>query len=154
MLFTGEFEHAVDAKQRVAIPAEMRGALGESALFVVIGPNGALWLWPEKTFAEIASEIEPSLLPEEDILVFEELLYSQAARLELDSAGRVRIPERLLGVAEIDSSTVVLGMRDHIELRNPEKWAERKARVLMADQASIMMRARQARDARMRRGRD
>ena len=58
MLFLGEFEHALDAKQRLAVPSELRACMpsdGEDAVFVAApGPNGFLWLWPEDTFAELA----------------------------------------------------------------------------------------------------
>lgn len=154
MLFTGEYEHAIDAKQRLAIPAEVRAQLEraeqELVLYAVPGPNGAIWLWPDRTFQEIALEVDSSLLPEEDTMVFEELLFSQAARLEIDSAGRVRVPERLLRMAGIEGTATVLGVKDHLELREPKAWADRKTRVLLAEQGAIMMRARQARLARRR----
>ena len=46
---------------------------------------------------------EASLLPDEDMLEFEELLYSQSTWVELDSVGRIRIPERLLNLAQLES---------------------------------------------------
>ncbi len=157
MLFTGEYEHAVDTKGRMAVPSDVRSQLEASShskvFFIVMGPNEALWVWPEQTFMEIAGEAESTLLPEEDEMVYEELLFSQAARIELDSAGRLRIPERLLSLVDIDGTAVILGVKDHLELREPAGWAERK-RQRLADQAQIFMRARQARAARMRRESD
>ena len=155
MLFTGEYEHAIDAKGRLAVPSDIRSRLDPekdgSAFYAVMGPNGALWLWPERTFEEIAGEVDSTLLPEEDTMVYEELLFSQAARIDLDSAGRIRVPERLLSLVGIDSAVIILGVKDHLELREPGDWAERRQQRLLADQAQIFMRARQARAARMRR---
>ena len=65
MLFLGEFEHALDAKQRLAVPSELRACMpheGEDAVFVAApGPNGFLWLWPEATFAELAKSLRSVL---------------------------------------------------------------------------------------------
>jgi MraZ protein len=146
-LFTGEYEHTIDVKQRLAIPAEIRSRLdpqvhGE-AFYVVPGPNGALWLWPERTFEQMAGAMEQSLLPAEEMMEFEELLFSQAARLELDKAGRVRLPERLLQVAGITQTVVVLGVKDHLELRDGQVWQARRQEKL-SKQGEIMIRARRA----------
>ncbi len=147
MLFTGEYEHTIDAKQRMAIPAEIRAALDPvihgDAFYAAPGANGALWLWPEQTFEEMAGAMEGSLLPDEEMMEFEELLFSQAARMEIDKAGRVRLPERLLQLAQISHSVVVLGVKDHLELRDPSDWETRRVEKL-ATQGEIMLRARRA----------
>ncbi len=154
MLFTGEYEHTIDAKQRMAIPAEIRGRLdpkvhGE-AFYAALGSNGALWLWPERVFEQMAGAMDQSLLPAEEMMEFEELLFSQAARMDLDKSGRVRLPERLLQLAGITQSVVVLGVKDHLELRDPQEWADRR-RDRLAKQGEIMLRARRALAERQRR---
>jgi MraZ protein len=147
VLFTGEYEHTIDAKHRVAIPSDIRSRLtpehhGE-AFYLAPGPDASLWLWPERTFESLAAASEQSLLPDEDLMEFEELLYSQSSRVELDSAGRIRIPERLMKLAGLESSIVILGVKDHLELRDPTAWARRRDEKL-AKQAEIVMRARRA----------
>lgn len=147
MLFTGEYEHTIDAKQRLAIPAEVRARLSDTAFYVVPGPNGALWLWPETTFEAMAGAMEQSLVPAEELMEFEELFFSQSARLELDKNGRVRLPERLLKDAGLEQRVMLLGIRDHFELRSPEDWAARRQEKL-AKQTDIMIGARRALAAR------
>jgi MraZ protein len=146
-VFTGEYEYTIDAKQRLAIPADVRSQLDEErhgrAFYAVPGPNGALWLWPEVTFEQMSGAAEQSLLPAEEMMEFEELLYSQAARVSLDKAGRVRVPERLLQSAGIGQRVVILGVKDHLELRDPGAWAARR-RDKLAKQGEIMLRARRA----------
>ncbi len=147
MLFTGEYEHTIDAKSRLAIPAEIRAGLEAAkhgtAFYVAPGTADTLWLWPERLFEQMASASEASLLPDEDLLEFEELLYSQASRVELDKSGRLRIPERLLRQASLGGSVVLLGVKDHLEIRDPERWA-RQRNDKLAKQSEIMMRARRA----------
>lgn len=153
MIFTGEYEHTIDTKQRIAVPSVIRSRLEEAghtnALYLVPGANGALWLWPEKTFEQMANAMQQSLLPTEEMMEFEELLFSQAARLEIDKAGRIRLPERMLSEAKLGQTIVILGVRDHLELRDPEAWKQRREHKL-ATQAEIMIKARRALEEQQR----
>lgn len=147
MLFTGDYEHTIDAQQRLSIPSDIRAAMDPEvhgkAFFAVPGPNGQLWLWPERTFERLASSLGQSLVPGEEEMEFEEILFSQATRLELDKVGRVRMPERLLSWAGLGQSVVILGIRDHLELRDPKTWfAERDAKLNKVGE--IMLRTRRA----------
>lgn len=155
MLLLGEHEFTIDAKQRLAIPAEIRAALkpevhGEG-LIVAPGSNGTLWLWPEKTFEQMASAQERSFLEDEDTMEFEREMFSQSARLELDSAGRVRLPERLLKQYGLAGNVVILGVRDHLELVDPVNWAAHRA-AQQSRQPEIWRRARQALREHQQRG--
>ena len=159
MLFTGEFAHTIDAKQRLAIPAEIRTALAAAAgpvdpssegesdaavvLYAVLGPNGALWIWPEATFLDMVNLMDQSLVPTDEQMSFDELFFPHASRLQLDAAGRARLPERLTTQAGLGSTVVILGVRDHLELRDQDAWEERRA-AMLARQGEIMLQARRA----------
>lgn len=147
MLFTGEYEHTIDDKQRLAIPSEIRAVfspeLHGEAFYVTVGPNNVLWLLPEKRFMQIADQLGRSPMQNEELLEYEVFLFSQARRLELDKAGRVRLPERLLGMAGLDGKTVILGVKDHLELRDPDAWAQERE-TQFAQHAELVLRARQA----------
>ena len=147
MLFTGEYEHTIDAKQRLAIPSDLRGRIDPelhgTGFYIAPGQQGALWLWPEKTFEQMAEATELTPIPNEDLLEYEQLLYSQASRVELDRTGRIRIPERMLRIAELQNTVVVLGVKDHLEIRDPDVWATLREEKF-AKQSEIMLRARRA----------
>ncbi len=127
MLFTGETERSIDEKQRISIPTEMRQAfasnLGTSIVYASPGPNASIWLWPEATFQTRANTIEQSLLQDEDEMDFEQVLFSQSCRLEIDKQGRIRLPETLLSLAGITRQAVILGVRDHLEVVDAQAWA-------------------------------
>jgi len=146
VLFTGEYEYTIDAKQRLAIPAEIRSRLNPDrdglAFYVTAGPNDALWLWPERTFERMAGAIEASLLPAEEMMEFDEITFPSARRLELDKTGRIRLPRPMLEAAGIQSKVVILGVRDHLELRDPAQWEQRRLEK-QADRTTIFHRARQ-----------
>jgi len=130
-MFLGEHEHSLDAKQRLAIPSEFRDAWrterhGES-LIAAPGQNGWLWLWPEKKFEEHADRIESGLVTAEEVAWSNRRLFSRAARVPFDSAGRIRIPDRLLAEYGLTGTVVILGVRDHLELVTPEQRAKELA---------------------------
>ena len=78
-----------------------------------------------------------------ELMEFEELLFSQAKRLEMDKAGRIRLPESKIAEAGLGQTVMILGVRDHLELRDPEVWKQQRQQKL-AKQAEIMLRARNA----------
>ncbi len=131
MYFTGKSELSIDEKRRLAIPAKIRGGLdpktqGE-AFYAVRGPNEAIWLWPERTFERMAGAIDPSFAPAPELQKFDELTFPEAEKLDLDSAGRVRLPEEMVARAGLTSPVLLLGMRDHLEIWDPERWAARSS---------------------------
>jgi MraZ protein len=147
VLFTGEYEHTIDAKQRLAIPAEIRDQLdpeqhGE-AMYLAPGGNGHLWLWPERTFERMTGAMEASLLQDEQIMEFEEFIFPQSRRLDIDKAGRIRIPEQMLTEFGLSQTVVILGMKDHLELRDPAQWREQRQQSL-SRRSEILRRAREA----------
>ncbi len=147
MLLLGKFDHTIDPKGRLAIPAEVRSVLDPAthgeALIAAPGANETLWLWPERTFERFAEALGGSLLGDEDLLAFERHLFSQASRCTLDAAGRVRIPDRLLRGFGIESAVVIAGVRDHLELMTPARW-ETEQSSLQATHADVWRRARAA----------
>ena len=146
MLFTGEIDRSINDKLRVSIPSEMRSGFangpGPSIVYASPGPNTAIWLWPETTFEAMANSFEQSLLPDEDVMDFEQVLFSQSRRIEIDKVGRIRLPEALLSLAKITDHIVILGVRDHLELRDANTWAELREQKL-SKLRDTMIRARQ-----------
>lgn len=154
MFFTGANEHSIDAKHRLAIPAAVRNQLsstdGPAVLYINIGPNGALWLWPERTFERMAGDVEPSMTPNPDLHAFDEVNFPLTHRAELDSAGRITIPEAMLADAGLGTKVIVLGMRHHVEVRDPEQWQQRLGvqtprRQEISERAGAVMKSEQRR---------
>ena len=150
MLFLGEYEHTLDQKQRLAIPSELREVMDDKVhgegFIAAPGSNGSLWLWPEKTFAQLAQSMGGSLVGDPQVQDFERMVFSQSARVPLDSAGRVRIPERLLQRFGLTGSIMILGVRDHLELTDPASWKREQERLQPVTE-DIWRRARMAMQA-------
>ena len=156
MVFTGTFEHTIDAKNRLAIPSEIRALLepvhacadgtSEPAssvfLYVTLSEGQALSLYPEAAFAQRARELDNSELDPAEILEYERLMYSLARRVEMDKQGRVRLPEDLLKMTKLGTDVVLLGVKDHLEIRDRQTWLEHVQQVL-AKQPGLLVNPRQ-----------
>ena len=142
MLFTGETERSIDEKLRISLPSEMREGFASGVVYASPGPNDTIWLSPEHTFEKKANSLEQSLLPDEDAMEFEQILFSQSRRIEIDKAGRIRLPDTLLSLAGISDQAYVLGVGDHLEVLNHENWNAKRTENL-AKLREIMKRARQ-----------
>lgn len=152
MVFTGTYEHTIDAKNRVAIPADIRAQLQrESAaaedevisLYVTLGEDAVLSLYTEQAFEKRAAELDASELDADELLAYERLLFSLARRVELDKQGRVRLPENLLARTELGTDIVILGVKDHLELRNRIQWLEH-VETMLRNRPGLLMNPRRA----------
>jgi division/cell wall cluster transcriptional repressor MraZ len=120
----------------------MREGFASGVVYASPGPNDTIWLSPEHTFEKKANSLEQSLLPDEDAMEFEQILFSQSRRIEIDKAGRIRLPEALLSLAGIAQQAYVIGVGDHLEVLNHENWNAKRTENL-AKLREIMKRARQ-----------
>jgi MraZ protein len=125
-MFLGEFEHSLDAKRRLAIPAEIRDSWsvadhGEN-LVAVPGANGHLWIWPSKSFDSVMKVFPREFLRDPNLVRFETQVLSKTAKLQFDSAGRVRIPDQLLEAYGLRDKVTILGIYDHLELVDSAQW--------------------------------
>ncbi len=154
MLFLGEYEHSLDAKQRLAIPSELRQVLNPAtigAAFVAVPGPDSLVLWPDLTFEKLASNMGGSLVGDETLRKFERLLFAQASSAPLDTAGRIRIPDRLLARFGLSGSVMILGVRDHLELVNATAWKSKESERAAASE-DLWRRANQILDSRSGQG--
>jgi MraZ protein len=129
LLFTGVYEHAIDAKNRLAVPADVREMLAKAHpdqknifLYVTPGEQHSLFVYTEAGFEKRATALEQSELDLEELLERERLMFALARRVEIDSQGRIRLPEQLLKMANVGSEVVIIGNNDHLEIRNREAW--------------------------------
>lgn len=129
-MFLGEFEHSIDDKGRITIPAKFRGRLAVG-LVVTKGIDRCLLLYPMDVWAVLAQRI--SALPQTDPKAreFRRQMFGGASDSIPDRQGRVNMPSYLREYANIDSNAVIIGLYDHCEIWNPEHWRERQQQSLM-----------------------
>ncbi len=126
MLFTGSYRRSLDEKLRLAIPKQLRDALGgsegTSELFITPGTDRSLAIYTEKVLEELGQRLAQSSPAAKDTRAFSRLFYAQAQSADIDGQGRLRVPVELAKLAGLTGEVVVLGVRDHIELWEAAAW--------------------------------
>jgi MraZ protein len=124
-MLLGEFEHTIDDKGRITVPAKFRGRLA-AGLVVTKGIDSCLWLYPIDVWAELAEEIKDLPLTNSGAREFRRQVFGSAYDSVPDKQGRVIVPSTLRQYANIDKQAVVIGLYDHCEIWSPDQWRERQ----------------------------
>lgn len=127
MALTGTYERTVDDKLRLAIPKPMRDCFvaanaEDLCLYLVPGNEGCLSLYSTEAFEQFAMRMASLSTGRVGVRNFLRLYYSQAERVDVDKQSRIRIPERLAKMAKLKHNVVVIGVHDHVELWDKERW--------------------------------
>lgn len=126
VIFTGEFFHAFDTKNRLTIPSKMRETVNTSVegfgFYVVPGFDGVLSLYTPRTYTELAGESSPRFFAVRDVRNWRRLQFGLTVHAEVDQLGRILIPARTLERAKIGRSVTIVGVQDHIEIWNRQCW--------------------------------
>ncbi|MEX2010304.1 MAG: division/cell wall cluster transcriptional repressor MraZ, partial [Parcubacteria group bacterium] len=112
--------HTVDEKNRISLPSKFRKELGKLVV-VTRGLDNCLFVYPHKTWLAISKETASRGHLERDTR-YTRFLFSGAAESDIDSAGRILLPEFLRGFAGLKSQVVLTGVHDRIELWDPKEW--------------------------------
>jgi MraZ protein len=125
MLLTGTYPRTLDDKKRLALAKRLREQLGEPETLVVTpGTDGCLWLFTPDALEHMAAKLDQAPATGADARVFGRLYFSQAESVDVDGNGRILIPERLVTLAGLRHEVVLLGVRDHLELWDAERWQQ------------------------------
>ncbi len=115
----GEYQHTLDAKGRLFIPAKLREQLGDS--FVVTkGLDDCLFVYPQEAWEELEQKIRQ--LPMSKSRSLQRFFLSSAADVTVDRQGRIVIPPVLRGYAKLERDVVVIGVGERAELWDARRW--------------------------------
>ena len=133
-VFVGTYRHAVDEKNRVAVPAKWRAAAsGASEFYVLPSPKNCLVVKSSETIGKMldkADEIGFGDVKRRDAL---RTIASRAHGSLVDSQGRINLPDNLLRLAEITGEVVLVGNFNEFEIWSPKRWeAEENSQNLIA----------------------
>ncbi|HEY8466328.1 MAG TPA: division/cell wall cluster transcriptional repressor MraZ [Solirubrobacterales bacterium] len=129
MAFRGQHEHTLDSKDRLTIPSRLRAQLADGAVLLA-GLDPCVEIWPRDGFAKFTERFLAGLNPlSSKARMLRRRFHANAQDEELDSAGRVRIAKHLIEHAGLEGACVVVGVEDHLEVWNPERWAQHAAEI-------------------------
>ncbi|MDQ5902237.1 MAG: transcriptional regulator MraZ [Patescibacteria group bacterium] len=124
-MFIGEYSHSVDPKKRLALPSKFRGELGNRVV-VTRGLDRCLFVYPMKVWEEIASKLGNLPVGESGTRSFIRLMLSGAVDTELDSQGRVLLPEYLKNDAGLKKEVTIVGIYNRLEIWDEDAWKKYK----------------------------
>lgn len=124
-MFIGEFTHTLDSKGRTAIPSKFRPQLAEGAV-ITRGLDGCLFVYPRAQWEQIAKKFASLPLSQSKTRAFSRLMLAGAMDVDLDSQGRVLIPEYLRKYAGISDKVVIAGLYNRLEIWDKDTWSKYK----------------------------
>lgn len=122
-MFMGEYQHSVDGKGRLIIPAKLREGLGER--FVATkGLENALFLFPLDEWERFGEKLRALPMASGAARAFTRLFFSGATDCEVDPQGRILLPANLREFASIEKDVVIVGVQSRVEIWSKERWEE------------------------------
>ena len=115
---TGQYQHTIDAKGRLFIPAKLREELGET-FYVTMGTDRCLSVYSDASWARFTEKFDS--LPYSKTKAMRPL-FANAAKCEPDSQGRILIPQKLRAYADLQKDVVVIGVSNRAEIWNAAAW--------------------------------
>ncbi|WP_127579627.1 division/cell wall cluster transcriptional repressor MraZ [Paenibacillus koleovorans] len=120
-MFMGEYQHTIDEKGRMIIPAKFRDALG-SEFVVTRGLDNCLFVYPKEEWAVLEQKLKSLPLMKSDARAFTRFFFSGATECELDKQSRVNLPNTLVEYAKLTKDCVVIGVSNRVEIWSKEVW--------------------------------
>jgi transcriptional regulator MraZ len=120
-MFLGQFQHNLDEKGRLMIPARYRELLAAGA-FITQGFDKCLMVMTDAYFAQVYDRINAMNLADPTARLLRRLILSNAYPVEVDKIGRILLPGNLRQVIALNGEAIVAGQGDYFEVWNPADW--------------------------------
>lgn len=122
-MLMGEYNHTLDAKGRLIIPAKLRDRLGEE--FVVTqGLDGCLFAFPYEEWKKFEEKLQQLPLSVAKARNFSRYFLAHAASCELDRQGRILLPYKLRQAAGLEKEVVLAGVGNRVEIWDAARWEQ------------------------------
>ena len=143
-IYNSMFEHGVDDKRRLQIPAKWRPESESVELTVIVWPKhqagDCLRVLPPEEMAELMASIDALPNSDPNKVVLKRFIGSESVQLTLDKAGRICLPDEMARAAGIKAKAVLVGLLDRFEIWSPERYVNVKsADAVVAHDAFKMM---------------
>jgi len=122
-MFLGQYQHNLDDKGRLMIPARFRELLAAGA-FITQGFDKCLMVMTDVYFKQVYDRINTMNLADPTARLLRRLILSNAYQVEVDKVGRILVPQNLRQVMTLDSEAIVAGQGEYFEVWTPASWNE------------------------------
>lgn len=127
-MLIGEYTHTLDPKKRLSLPSKWRKELGKK-LVVTRGLDNCLFVYPLKEWEQITHKVGQLPLGQADTRGFNRFFLSGAIETEVDTQGRILVPDFLKEFAGLKNKVVLAGIHDRVEIWDEKTWSEYKRRI-------------------------
>lgn len=127
-MLIGEFTHTLDSKKRIALPAKFRKELGKKVV-LTRGLDNCIFVYPITQWKEISEKLSHMSIGQSDSRGFNRFLLSGAIETDVDSAGRILIPDFLKSFAQLNQKVVLTGVATRVEIWNESHWRDYTKRI-------------------------
>lgn len=124
-MFIGEYQHTIDPKKRLALPSKFRTELGKKVV-VTRGLDNCLFVYPIKVWEELATKLGTLPVGEAGTRSFIRVMLAGATDVEVDSQGRILVPEYLKKDGGLKKEVTVVGLFNRLEIWDSSKWSRYK----------------------------
>ncbi len=120
-MLIGQYEHTIDNKKRLALPAKFRGELGDKVI-ITRGIEGCLAVYTEIEWKIMSDKLGALTISQAEARSFTRMILAGAMEVTLDKLGRILIPDYLKEYAGLKKEVVVCGLSNRLEIWDSEKW--------------------------------
>lgn len=120
-MFLGEFEHSLDSKGRIILPAKFRAGLADG-LVITKGMEKCLFIFSRAEWPQLEEKVRGFPFTKKDARKFSRFLFAGASEENLDKQGRIPIPQNLREYAELKKDVVIIGVSNRVEIWSKKNW--------------------------------
>ena len=120
-MLIGQYEHTIDAKKRLALPAKFRGELGDKVI-ITKGVENCLVVYTEKEFLIMSEKLSNLTISQPEAKSFTRTMLAGAMEIDLDKLGRILVPDYLKKYAGLNKNVVICGLSNRLEIWDLENW--------------------------------
>ncbi len=120
-MLIGEYEHSLDAKGRLIMPAKLRQDMGDKFI-VTKGLDGCLFAFSQEEWLNFETKLKALPLSDKNARNFVRFFLSGATECELDKQGRFLIPNNLRNAGNLEKEVIIIGVGTRLEIWNKSTW--------------------------------
>jgi MraZ protein len=124
-MFIGEYQHNLDDKGRLAIPAKFRAKLAKGAV-VTKGLDNCLFLYTAAEWEKLATKLANLTISKANTRAFSRLMLAGAMDVQLDKQGRIILPEYLRKFGNLKKKAILAGLYSRLEIWDEDNWNKYK----------------------------
>jgi MraZ protein len=117
----GQHRYQLDTKGRIALPAKFREPFGEG-VYLTLGQDGCLFAFPKQEWDRRSQEVRARPLNGQHARAYARMFFGNAEQVDLDSQGRLVIPQKHRSEVGIGREVLVIGVSDRLEIWSREAW--------------------------------